>query len=388
LFSTLGARRLVRTNFILAAAAMTAVLTVGAGIAAGAGGGVGTPDPPRITDVTCVSGCAGLRAAAPASTVALDGSGLGAVTSVKFNDRDGGRIRVEPLEVSSNRVQAKVPDGAATGRARVEDSYGRTADSPTELEIVEPDAVQSPGSFELQEASAINKKAFYAGRRKAGIQFVFAGDSAQDVRIDVVERGGGGVVASNVEKDVEPGQPATVKWNGETESGKVAPNGDYRFEIGPASGGAGGGGESTNFAQFDHMFPVRGKHEYGDGVGAPRDGHTHQGQDVFADCGTKLVAARGGRVQTKAYHDAAGYYLVIDGKKTDQDYVYMHLKRESPFKEGDRVGTGDKIGKVGETGNASGCHLHFELWSGPGWYEGGHFKKSVTRQMKEWDSWS
>ena len=42
-------------------------------------------------------------------------------------------------------------------------------------------------------------------------------------------------------------------------------------------------------------------------------GHTHQGQDVFARCGTPLVAARGGRVKFKQYHAAAGNYLVIDG---------------------------------------------------------------------------
>ena len=34
--------------------------------------------------------------------------------------------------------------------------------------------------------------------------------------------------------------------------------------------------------------------------GAARRGHVHQGQDVFARCGTPLVAARGGKVTTRA----------------------------------------------------------------------------------------
>ena len=150
-------------------------------------------------------------------------------------------------------------------------------------------------------------------------------------------------------------------------------------------------GFSNNAGQFgyyDHKFPIRGKHTYGDGIGAPRAGHTHQGQDVFADCGTPLEAARGGKVQFNGYHGAAGNYIVIDGRKTGRDYVYMHLKRKSAFGTGEKVKTGEQIGQVGETGNASGCHLHFELWSPPGWYEGGNFLRSVTKQMKKWDKWS
>jgi hypothetical protein len=33
-------------------------------------------------------------------------------------------------------------------------------------------------------------------------------------------------------------------------------------------------------------------------------------------------------------------------------------------------------------------HLHFELWSKPGWYEGGHAMRTVTRHLKKWDRWS
>ena len=83
-----------------------------------------------------------------------------------------------------------------------------------------------------------------------------------------------------------------------------------------------------SFDLVDHKFPVRGKHTYGTGIaafGAQRDGHIHQGQDVFANCGTPLVAARGGIVKLNKFEANAGNYIVIDGAGTDVDYVYMHL---------------------------------------------------------------
>ena len=138
------------------------------------------------------------------------------------------------------------------------------------------------------------------------------------------------------------------------------------------------------------MFPVRGRHNFGGSnadFGSGRSGHSHQGQDVFARCGTPLVAARGGKIKFKQYHAAAGNYIVIDGAGTSRDYVYMHLAEPSPFSEGDRVYTGQRVGSVGETGNATACHLHFEMWSGPGWYDGGRPFDPLP-SLKSWDAWS
>ena len=120
-----------------------------------------------------------------------------------------------------------------------------------------------------------------------------------------------------------------------------------------------------------HEFPIRGAHYYGEAAARFGGGRGHQGHDTFAACGTPLVAARGGVVKFKQYHGAAGHYLVIDGERTGIDYTYMHLRDAALVDEGDRVRTGQLIGYVGQTGRASGCHLHFEMWKAPGWYDGG-----------------
>ena len=134
-----------------------------------------------------------------------------------------------------------------------------------------------------------------------------------------------------------------------------------------------------------YVFPLPAKHTYGDGFGA---GRGHDGQDLFAGCGRKLVAANDGKIQMSE-RDGSGYgnIVVLDVKGTDVDLLYAHMKNRD-VKAGDRVNAGQKIGEVGDTGNASACHLHFEMHSAPGFWEGGQAMRKVTRFLKEWDKTS
>ena len=130
--------------------------------------------------------------------------------------------------------------------------------------------------------------------------------------------------------------------------------------------GTGGGGGGAG----DGVFPLpKGKYGFGDGLGA---GRGHQGLDIFANCGKPIVSAQAGRVQISDTQSSAGNYIVIDGKGKGKDLAYLHMKKRSKFRPGDKVSMGEEIGKVGDSGNAQGCHLHFEMWSNPGYYEGGH----------------
>ena len=51
------------------------------------------------------------------------------------------------------------------------------------------------------------------------------------------------------------------------------------------------------------------------------------------------------------------------GRASDRGYFYAHLPGPPLVQRGDRVWEGERVGAVGQTGNAAsvGCHLHFEI---------------------------
>jgi murein DD-endopeptidase MepM/ murein hydrolase activator NlpD len=92
-------------------------------------------------------------------------------------------------------------------------------------------------------------------------------------------------------------------------------------------------------------------------------------------------------VKARGFQGSAGNYLVIDGAGVKQDYFYAHLRAPAKVAKGQSITTGQIIGKVGDTGNAQGCHLHFEIWVGKGWYSGGAPIDPLPA-LRYWDSFS
>lgn len=202
----------------------------------------------------------------------------------------------------------------------------------------------------------------FDGERPATLRYRFAANRALDVQVKVARRKDGKVIRRWTERKLKPGAHVQ-RWDGARANGRVPADGTYEFRVGPR----GKRGVAAGSFEFrDHAFPVDGSYSFGDRFGEPRSGgRTHEGQDLPSPCGTPLVAARGGKVQARGYSDALyGYWVLIDGRATDQDYFYSHLEAPSPLRKGERVRTGERVGAVGKTGNARSefCQLHFELW--------------------------
>lgn len=85
----------------------------------------------------------------------------------------------------------------------------------------------------------------------------------------------------------------------------------------------------------------------------------HAGIDLAADIGTPVLAFADGTVEFIGESDAYGLYIQLDhgnGVKT----FYCHCS-ELYTPKGEQVTMGQAIAAVGDTGNATGPHLHMEI---------------------------
>ncbi len=118
----------------------------------------------------------------------------------------------------------------------------------------------------------------------------------------------------------------------------------------------------TAFANMsDFIWPVYGKITSGFGWRLhPIYGKSmfHSGIDISAPTGTPVFASRAGTVKFAGWRTGYGN-LVILSHGAYETY-YAHLSKISVF-VGLQVSKGDLIGRVGETGTATGPHLHFEV---------------------------
>ncbi len=113
---------------------------------------------------------------------------------------------------------------------------------------------------------------------------------------------------------------------------------------------------SSPFGWREH--PIRGEDAF------------HYGLDIAADKGTAICAFADGRVYACGESSTLGNYIMLEHSG---GYVTLYAHCDRITATGGSVSMGEKIAEVGETGAATGPHLHFELhhrnlYLNPGYY--------------------
>ena len=84
----------------------------------------------------------------------------------------------------------------------------------------------------------------------------------------------------------------------------------------------------------------------------------HNGIDIKAPEGTKVVSSINGTVTDVGFDAEKGNYIIIENGNLKTLYAQLATTN---VKKGDKITAKQSIGTVGKTGNATGAHLHFEM---------------------------
>ncbi|MDF3820755.1 M23 family metallopeptidase [Leptospira sp. 96542] len=124
-----------------------------------------------------------------------------------------------------------------------------------------------------------------------------------------------------------------------------------------------GKSEKSFFYGFGFQFPLK-QARVSSGYGKRLDPFTkketfHGGIDLAAKHGSDVYASMEGTVVFKGTNGGYGQLIIIK-HSLGYETRYGHLSEYS-VSLGEKVKKGQKIGEVGQTGRATGSHLHFEI---------------------------
>ena len=104
------------------------------------------------------------------------------------------------------------------------------------------------------------------------------------------------------------------------------------------------------------LWPTRGEISSAFGW---RWGRLHAGMDIANDIGTYVVSAQAGQVIWAGWRGGYGYTIIIDH---GSGYISLYGHLDDYYVErGQYVRGGQRIASMGNTGNSTGPHLHFEI---------------------------
>lgn len=121
-----------------------------------------------------------------------------------------------------------------------------------------------------------------------------------------------------------------------------------------------GSPEGSGVSTGDFIWPLEKQHPVTSCFG-PRWGKNHDGLDIAAPRGTKVMAADGGKVILARNTDPGGYGKAVIIEHGDGFWtLYAHMNIVT-VKQGQKVDQGQKVGEVNNSGSSQGDHLHFNI---------------------------
>ena len=234
---------------------------------------------------------------------------------------------------------------------------------------------------------------FYGGPQRAVFTYRALGSSPMDLQVNLVRVTDNAVVRSWDQPAVAPGALNRVRWTGAVK-GRVPRVGKLRLRaLAPAAPPRPAcapprPSRPDAITVYDHMFPVRGAHDFGDaarplrrrprGPLAPGPGRLRR---------LRHAAGRGARRQGQVLR------LPLRRRLLRRDRRQGHRRRQrlhAPARARRRAGRRPRLHRPGDRRRSAtpatrvGCHLHFEEWTAPGWYDGGHPVDPLP-DLKRWD---
>jgi murein DD-endopeptidase MepM/ murein hydrolase activator NlpD len=293
----------------------------------------------------------------------------------------GGRVQLTNVTITA---RAAITDGRAAGGIELGEGSTLLVDgAPRELSVNQRIAIEGVGTVIVNEQAVLSNAP--TGDEQTGPRYRTVGAIAH-VRITQDALGlpaGSELVIGRVDAGVREGKVREVEHPGPGAAvPPVAPSsgvpatlqpgspkpGDATIPVRPVAVRAGGPGGSASAGLGSYLFPVLGASNYSNDWGAPRasTGVPHQGNDIFAEEGTPIVAIADGVLDRVGWNSIGGYrFWLFDD--AGNSFYHAHLSAYSPIaRDGARVRRGDVIGFVGHTGDAQFTppHLHFEIHPG------------------------
>ena len=160
------------------------------------------------------------------------------------------------------------------------------------------------------------------------------------------------------EPDASDPPPPTFVVPSESESAAPQPSRSAEPSTPPSKAPAG--------KKVSYAFPVIGKNSYA------HSHHDYQATDIITNCGNKVVAATSGTILTVTRKDTwkasvnagatrGGLSVSLLGDDGVRYYGSHMSVIDAKIQPGTRVASGQALGKIGDTGDASACHLHFGI---------------------------